>query len=96
MVIADVPEVFRNSLFPEPPVRGLCGYATIELKPDAIPQRQKAFTLHGERGEAYKKSWRIGKTKILSSQSWGARNGAVRGSPSPKKALTSPGGGWWI
>jgi hypothetical protein len=35
-------------------VRGPHGYAFIPLKDDAVPQRQKPFSLHGEREEAMK------------------------------------------
>ena len=47
--------VLRDDIVPDPPVRGPFGYAYIPLKPDAKPCKQKPFTLHGERQEAYKK-----------------------------------------
>ena len=43
------PELYRD------PHRGLYGMAYIPLKDDAIPYRAKPFSMHGERGEAYKK-----------------------------------------
>ena len=47
--------VFRSSVFPDPPVRGLYGYAFIPLKEGAKPTRQKPFFMHGERKEALEK-----------------------------------------
>ena len=47
--------VFRSSVFPNPPVRGLYGYAYIPLKEGARPTRQKPFFLQGERKEALEK-----------------------------------------
>ena len=47
--------VFRNSVFPDPPVRGDYGYAVIPLKEGAVPTRQKPFFMHGERREALEK-----------------------------------------
>ena len=47
-------DVLSGILVPNPPVRGPHGYAFIPLKDDAVPQRQKPFSLHGEREEAMK------------------------------------------
>ena len=44
----------REELFPDPPVRGMFGYAYIPLEEDAIPTRQKPFQMYGERQEAFK------------------------------------------
>ena len=46
---------FRKELWPDPPLRGTYGMATIPLKECAIPFTAKAFCMHGERAEAYKK-----------------------------------------
>ena len=46
---------FRDKPFPDPPERGPYGYAYIQLKEGAQPQRQKPFSMHGERQEAFKK-----------------------------------------
>jgi len=89
-VIADFPEVFRNSLFPEPPVRGLYGYATIELKPDAVPQRQKSFTMHGVRGEVYKKIVQDWKDKFFFEPVVGRSEWGCQGFPVPKKSAEFP------
>ena len=47
--------VLREEIVPDPPVRGMFGYAHIPLQENAVPQRQKPFCMHGERQEAYKK-----------------------------------------
>jgi hypothetical protein len=47
--------VLCKEVKPDPPVRGLYGYASIPLKENAVPQYQHPFTQHGERGEAMKK-----------------------------------------
>ena len=47
--------VFRDSVFPDPPVRGEYGYASIPLKEGAVPTRAKPFFMHGERKEALEK-----------------------------------------
>ena len=47
--------VFRDSVFPDPPVRGQYGYAFIPLKEGAVPTRAKPFFMHGERKEALEK-----------------------------------------
>jgi hypothetical protein len=47
--------VFNPEIIVNPPVRGPFGYAYIPLKPNAKPMRQKTFSLHGERQEAYRK-----------------------------------------
>ena len=52
--------VLREEIVPDPPVRGMFGYAHIPLLENAIPQRQKPFCMHGERQEAYKKLFWIG------------------------------------
>jgi hypothetical protein len=44
--------VFRDSVYPDPPVRGEYGWASIPLKEGAIPTRAKPFFMHGERKEA--------------------------------------------
>jgi hypothetical protein len=56
-VLVDYAEsVFRKEVPPhERPVRGPFGEATIELMPGAQPVKQKAFHMHGERGEALAK-----------------------------------------
>ena len=46
--------VLRNEVPPDPPVRGMYGYAYIPLKDGAVPQRQKPFYQHGERHDAMK------------------------------------------
>ena len=46
---------FRKELWPDPPLRGTYGMATKPLKEGAVPFRAKAFCMHGERPEAYKK-----------------------------------------
>ena len=46
---------FRKELWPDPPLRGTYGMATIPLKEGAVPFTAKAFCMHGERAEAYKK-----------------------------------------
>ena len=38
-----------------PPIRGPHGEATIELKPNAYPVKQRMYQIHGERGEAWGK-----------------------------------------
>ena len=45
--------VLREEVYPDPPERGAYGYARIDLKDGAIPQRQKPFNLMGERKEAF-------------------------------------------
>ena len=52
--------VLREEIIPDPPVRGMFGYANIPLQNDAVPQRQKPFCMHGDRQEAYKKLSLIG------------------------------------
>ena len=47
-------DVLSGELVPNPPVRGPHGYAFIPLKDVSVPQRQKPFSLHGEREEAMK------------------------------------------
>ena len=44
--------VFRNSVFPNPPIRGPHCEAQIFLKPGAQPKKQRAIPLFGERLEA--------------------------------------------
>ena len=48
-----------DEVHPDPPERGMYGYAYINLKENAIPQRQKPFYQHGERYEAMKKNHTI-------------------------------------
>ena len=48
-------KVLRKEVRPNPPERGLNGYAYIPLKPDAVPFRQKPFQQHGEKNDAMKK-----------------------------------------
>ena len=38
----------REEVIPNPPVRGLYGYAHIPLVPQAVPTRTKPFQMHGE------------------------------------------------
>ena len=45
----------RAEVIPDPPVRGMFGYAYIPLKEGAVPTREKPFSMHGERQEAMKK-----------------------------------------
>ena len=45
----------REEVFPDPPVRGLYGYAFIPLQENAIPVREKPFQMYGERKEALEK-----------------------------------------
>ena len=47
--------VLREEIVPDPPVRGMFGYAHIPLQENAVQQRQTPFCMHGERQEAYKK-----------------------------------------
>ena len=47
--------VFRDKVFPDPPVRGKYGFAHIPLKEGAVPTRAKPFFMHGERKEALEK-----------------------------------------
>ena len=72
--------VFKDALPKEQPIRGRYGLAYIPLKDDAVPQRQKPFTMKGEREEAYKKLCRIGLTPVLLSvrPKW-VSSGLVRG-----------------
>ena len=44
----------RGEIEPDPPVRGLFGYAYIPLRENAEPTRQKPFQMYGERQEAFK------------------------------------------
>ena len=44
----------RDEIEPDPPVRGLFGYAYIPLQENAVPTRQKPFQMYGERQEAFK------------------------------------------
>ena len=46
--------VLTAEVIPDSPVRGPYGYAYIPLKKYAIPQREKAFKIHGEREEAHR------------------------------------------
>ena len=50
---ADV--VFRDKLPKDPPIRGMHGLAYIPLKDNAVPTRQCAYPMHGEKEEAYRK-----------------------------------------
>ena len=45
----------REEVLPDPPVRGLYGYAYIPLEHNATPTRAKPFQMYGERQEAMKK-----------------------------------------
>ena len=44
----------REEVIPDPPVRGMFGYAYIPLQENAIPTREKPFQMYGERQEALK------------------------------------------
>ena len=82
--------VLREEVIPDPPVRGKYGYAKILLKPDAVPQRQKPFSMHGERNEAMKtitKQWESAKfiEKPTGPVEWVCQAFAV-----PKKSATFP------
>ena len=49
-ILADFNDkVFRSQIFPDPPVRGPHGYATIELRPGSEPVKQRPIHLHGQR-----------------------------------------------
>ena len=81
----------RDEVFPNPPVRGKYGYATIPLEENAEPVRQKTFHMYGERKEAMEKitqDW-IAKEFIERPQKggleWLSRAFAV-----PKKSSTFP------
>ena len=45
--------VLSGEIVPNPPVRGPYGYAYIQLKEGAVPQREKPFRMHGERERAH-------------------------------------------
>ena len=45
--------VLSGEIVPDPPVRGPYGYAYIQLKEGAVPQREKPFRMHGERERAH-------------------------------------------
>ena len=82
--------VLREEVIPDPPVRGKYGYAKILLKPDAVPQRQKPFNMHGERNEAMKtitNQWNSAKfiEKPTGPVEWVCQAFAV-----PKKSATFP------
>ena len=47
-------DVLAHDIHPDPPVRGIYGYAHIPLKPNATPTHTMAFQLHGPRFEAFK------------------------------------------
>lgn len=41
--------VFRDKIWPNPPIRNSQGLAKIELKPGVVPVKQKPFVMIGER-----------------------------------------------
>jgi hypothetical protein len=85
--------VFRSAPYPDPPVRGLYGYAYIPLKEGAKPVRQKPFFLHGERKEALEKvteDW-IGK-KFIEPATTKNSEWLSQTFPAP---VNLRGGGWW-
>ena len=76
-----------------PPLRGTYGMATIPLKEGAVPFTAKAFCMHGERAEAYKRvvqDWLdrgfIERPDPTKPQEW-----LVQGFVVPRKMLSSPG-----
>ena len=44
--------VLAHDIHPDPPVRGIYGWASIPLRADAVTTRAKPFYMHGERHEA--------------------------------------------
>ena len=78
---------FRKELWPDPPRRGTYGMATIPLKEGAVPFTAKAFCMHGERAEAYKKvvqDW-LNRDSSIEPTLPSPRSGWCRGLLSPRK-----------
>ena len=83
---------FRKELWPDPPLRGTYGMATIPLIKGAVPFTAKAFCMHGRRVEAYKKvmqDWLdrgfIERPDLTKPQEW-----LVQGLVVPKKNAEFP------
>jgi hypothetical protein len=82
--------VFSKEALPDPPCRGLYGFAHIQLKEGAEPQKQNPFQQHNERCEAMKKiteDWLSKKFIERPTQpvEWLSQSFAV-----PKKSATFP------
>ena len=72
-----------------PPIRGPHGEATIELKPNAYPVKQRMYQIHGERGEAWGKM--IDKLVEEGKLEDGVSAWSSPSFPVPKKNLASTG-----
>ena len=84
---------FRKELWPDPPLRGTYGMATIPLKEGAVPFTAKAFCMHGERAEAYKKvvqDW-LDRDSSNDPTLPSLKSGWCKGLLSPRKMLNSLG-----
>jgi hypothetical protein len=87
-------KVLRDEVLPNPPVRGMYGYAYIPLKEDAEAKRQKPFYVHGERQEAMKKITQDWVDKKFIERPQKGVEWLCQGFAVPKKSTNFHGGGW--